>query len=70
VLSFPGVAAERAERLRALADVGWAVTIERAIDEGLEVCVIEGRGRYVTGRGATPDEAAADALAQLEDPGA
>jgi len=68
VLSYPGVAAERAVKLRELADVGWAVTLERPLGEEVELCVIEGRGRRVIGRGASADDAAADALARLEDP--
>jgi hypothetical protein len=70
VLSFPGVAAERAARLRGLADVGCAVTIERPLHEDGEVCVIERHGRRITGRGATADEAAADALSLWDDPAA
>lgn len=68
MLSYPGVAAERAVKLRELADVGWAVTIERPLGEAGEICVIEGHGRRITGRGASADAAAADALARLEDP--
>lgn len=64
MLSFPGVAPDRAERLRALADMGCAVTVERPLGEDGEICVIEGRGRYVVGRGANADEAAAAALAE------
>jgi hypothetical protein len=70
VLSFPGVSAERAVRLRELADVGCAVSVERPLGEDGELCVIEGGGRRVSGRGATADEAAAEALALWEDPGA
>jgi hypothetical protein len=69
VLSFPGVAAERAVRLRELVDVGCAVTLERLLGERGDVCVIEHHGRRVTGRGAGPDEAAADALARWDDEG-
>jgi hypothetical protein len=68
VLSFPGVAAQRAARLRELADLGCAVTIERPLGEGGEVCIIERHGRRVTGRGATADESAIEALARWEDP--
>lgn len=68
MLSYPGVAAERAVRLRELADVGWAVSIERPLDESGELCVIEGHGRRVIGRGESADAAAADALARLEEP--
>ena len=68
MLSFPGVAADRAVRLRELVDLGCAVTIERPLGEDGEVCVIERHGRRVTGRGATADDAAADALARWEDP--
>lgn len=67
MLSYTGVAAERAIRLRALADVGWAVSIERPLGEDADICVVEGRGRRVIGRGANADDAAADALAQLAD---
>jgi hypothetical protein len=70
VLSFPGVSAARAVRLRELADMGCGVSIERPLGEGGELCVIEGRGRQVSGRGATADEAAAEALARWDDPGA
>lgn len=65
MLSYTGVAAERAIRLRALADVGWAVSIERPLGEDADICVIEGHGRRVIGRGADADAAAADALARL-----
>jgi hypothetical protein len=68
VLSYTGVAAERAARLRALVDVGWAVSIEHSLDEDTSLCVIEGHGRRVIGRGADADAAAADALARLADP--
>jgi hypothetical protein len=68
VLSYTGVAAERATRLRALIRVGWAVSIERARDEDASLCVIEGHGRRVIGRGADADAAAADALTRLADP--
>jgi hypothetical protein len=67
VLSFPGVSAERAARLRALVDVGCAVTIERPLGEEGEVCVIERHGRRVTGPGPGADDAAADALARWDD---
>lgn len=63
MLSFPGVSADRAERLRALADVGCAVTLEREAGD-VERCIISARGRRVIGTGATADEAAADALSQ------
>ncbi|HSJ73178.1 MAG TPA: hypothetical protein VK904_02585 [Miltoncostaeaceae bacterium] len=69
MLSFPGVAAGRAVRLRELVDVGCAVTIERPLGEEGEVCVIERHGRRVTGRGPSADEAAADALARWDDAG-
>ena len=69
MLSFPGVSAGRAVRLRELVDVGCAVTIERPLGEEGEVCVIERHGRRVTGRGANADEAAADALARWDDGG-
>jgi hypothetical protein len=68
VLSYPGVAAERAVKLRELADVGWAVSIERPLGEDADLCVIEGRGRRVIGRGESADAAAAEALARLKDP--
>ena len=64
--SFPGVAAKRGVELRELADAGCAVTIERPLHEGGKECIIERHGRRVTGRGATADEAAADALARWE----
>lgn len=67
MLSFPGVSAGRADRLRRLTDMGCAVTIGRPLGEEGEVCLIEFRNRRVTGRGATPDAAAADALAQWDD---
>jgi hypothetical protein len=62
VLSYPGVGAEHTLALRALADLGIAVELEREADGG-ELCIIEGRGRKVVGRGATADAAAGDALA-------
>jgi len=68
MLSFEGVHPEHAVRLRALADVGFAITIERPLGEKGELCVIEGKGRRVIGRGATADTAVVDALAQWEDP--
>ena len=55
-------------KLRELADVGWAVLIERPLGEDADLCVIEGRGRRVIGRGESADAAAADALARLKDP--
>lgn len=61
MLSFPGVSADRADRLRQLADVGCAVTLERE-EGGEERCIIASRGRRVIGTGATADAAAADAL--------
>ena len=61
MLSFSGVSAERAVRLRELADVGCAVSIERE-PGGEERCIIASRGRRVIGTGATADAAAADAL--------
>ncbi len=61
MLSFPGVRADRAVKLRELADVGWAVSIQREA-ESEERCIIEGRGRRVIGTGATADAAATDAL--------
>jgi len=67
MLSFEGIGAERAVRLRALVDVGWAVTIERPLGERGEVCIIEGHEMRVVGRGATADAAAADALARLDE---
>ncbi len=69
MLSYTGVEAGRAARLRELIDVGWAVSIERALEEDLSLCVIEGHGRRIIGRGADADAAAADALAALSDPG-
>lgn len=63
MLSFPGVRAERAERLRALADMGCAVTLERETG-GEERCIVSSERRRVIGTGATPDAAAADALAR------
>lgn len=66
MLSFPGVSAEHAERLRVLADAGCAVAIERPLGEDGELCVIEGRGRRVAGRGPDADAAAADALARWD----
>ncbi len=63
MLSFPGVRADRAERLRALADVGCAVTLERETG-GEERCIVASDRRRVIGTGATPDDAAADALSQ------
>jgi len=68
MLSFEGVEPDRGVRLRALADLGYALTIERLLGEEGELCVIEGKGRRVLGRGATADAAAADALSQWEDP--
>ena len=67
MLSFPGVDADRARRLRELADMGCAVTIERPLGETGEMCVIEDRGRRAVGRGADADAAAADALARWDD---
>jgi hypothetical protein len=67
MLSFEGVAAERAVRLRALADVGWAVSIGRASGDDGELCVIEGHDRRFTGRGPDADAAAADALARFDE---
>ncbi len=61
MLSYPGVGAEHTLALRALADLGIAVELER-MDEGEERCIIEGRGRRVVGSGPTPDAAAGDAL--------
>ena len=61
MLSYPGVGAEHALALRALADLGIAVELER-VAEGEELCVIEGRGRKIVGRGPTAAAAAADAL--------
>lgn len=66
VLSFPGVVAERTERLRALVDAGCAVAIERPLGEEGEICIIERRGRRVVGRGPDADAAAADALQRWE----
>ncbi|HMO00290.1 MAG TPA: hypothetical protein PKD59_12835 [Miltoncostaeaceae bacterium] len=66
MLSFEGIEAGRAVRLRALVDVGWAVVIERPLGEDGEVCIIEGPEGRVTGRGPTADAAAADALARLD----
>lgn len=66
MLRFPGIAAERAERLRALADMGCAVTIERPLGEDGELCIVAGRGRRVIGRGPDADAAAADALARWD----
>ena len=61
MLSFEGIEAGRAVRLRALVDVGWAVAIERPLGEEGEVCIIEDREVRVVGRGPTADAAAADA---------
>ncbi len=66
MLSFEGVEAGRAVRLRGLVDVGWAVTIERPLREEGERCVIEGHGVRVVGRGADADAAARDALARFD----
>ncbi len=65
MLSFPGVSADRAERLRALADMGHAVTLERE-SGGVERCIVSSERRRVIGTGATADAAAADALARWE----
>jgi hypothetical protein len=65
VLTHMGVNHERSRRLRTLADIGCAVTIERANDTG-EWCIVEHQGRRVIGVGATADAAAADALEQWE----
>jgi hypothetical protein len=67
MLSFEGVEAGRAVRLRALADVGWAVSIERPLGEEGELCLIEGHGRRLLGRGPTADAAAAEALARFDE---
>ena len=67
MLSFERVAAGRAVRLRELADVGWAVSLERPLDGDGEVCIIEGRELRVVGRGRDADAAAADALARFDD---
>lgn len=69
MLSFPGVSADLAVRLRELADVGCAVTVQRETD-GEESCIIASRGRQVVGTGATADAAATDALERWSaDPG-
>lgn len=67
MLSFPGVSADRAERLRGMADAGHAVTIERPLGAEGHVCLIDFRGRRVEGQGQTADAAAADALARWDD---
>jgi hypothetical protein len=69
MLSFEGVDAARAVRLRALVDLGWAVSIERPLGEDGEVCIIEDHQVRVVGRGPTADAAAADALARLDERG-
>ncbi len=66
MLSFEGIEAGRAARLRALVDVGRAVAVERPLGQDGEVCIIEGPQGRVTGRGPTADAAAADALARLD----
>ena len=66
MLSFEGVEAGRAVRLRELADVGWAVSIERPLGEDGEICIIEGRRGRIVGRGASADQAAEDALARFD----
>ena len=67
MLRLTGVDSERALALRALMDVGCSVALERPLGEQGEICVIEGRGHQVVGRGPTADAAAADALAKWED---
>lgn len=67
MLRFEGIDAERALRLRALVDLGCAVSVERPLGADGEVCIIEHHGLRVVGRGSSADEAAADALAQWED---
>lgn len=66
MLSYEGVEAGRAVRLRALADIGWAVSIDRPLGEEGERCIIEGHGMRAVGRGPSADAAAADALAHLD----
>jgi hypothetical protein len=67
VLSFEGVEAGRAVRLRELTDLGWGVSIERPLGADGEICIIEeDRGLRIVGRGPSADAAAADALARLD----
>lgn len=65
MLSFEDVDGERSARLRGLLDVGWAVTIQRALEDGGSVCILEGHGARIVGRGPDADAAAAAALASL-----
>jgi hypothetical protein len=67
MLRLTGVEPERALALRRLMDLGCAVALERPLQEAGEICVIEGRGHKIVGRGATADAAAADALARWKD---
>jgi hypothetical protein len=63
VLTYSGVTSAHAARLKALAGMGCAVSIERETDSE-ERCIIESHGQRVIGVGATADAAAADALEQ------
>ena len=67
MLRFTGVTIEHGARLSELIEAGCAVTIERPLREGGKECIIERKGRRVTGRGSTADEAARDALSLWED---
>jgi hypothetical protein len=66
MLSFVGVSAEHSLRLKALAEVGCAVSIVRETDT-MERCIIESHGRRVIGQGTSADAAAADALERWEE---
>ena len=67
MLRLTGVEPERALALRRLMDLGCSVALERPLREEGEICVIEGRGHKIVGRGPTADAAAADALARWRD---
>jgi hypothetical protein len=64
-----GVSSDRAVRLRELADLGCAVTVERELGTDDEICVVSIGERRVLGRGKNADDAVADALAQWDEAG-
>lgn len=70
MLRYVGVSSDRAVRLRELADLGCAVTVERELGTDDDICVVTLGERRVLGRGKTPDDAVGDALAQWDEAGA
>lgn len=67
MLRYVGVSSDRAVRLRELADLGCAVTVERELGTDDDICVVSLGERRVLGRGTTADAAVADALAQWDE---